>query len=111
MKVSSYPHGRGVVVVPRDAIVEGECSDLRRAVLEALEKGSSHIVLDLAEVPFVDSAGLELLCDLQAVCANGGANLRLASIEEVCREILRITDLEEQFQVFGSVEEAAKSVG
>lgn len=111
MKVNAYHHGRGTVIVPRDALVEGEGDDLQRAVADALGNGSSQIVLDMDEVPFVDSAGLELLCQLQGMCTNGGAHMKLASLSEVCGEILRITDLAARFERFDSVEEAAKGLG
>jgi len=110
MKIGTYHHHRCTVVAPRDAIVAGECDDLRRVVTEVLAGGSNPIVLDLSEVPFLDSAALELLCELQVKCADGGAPLRLASLGEVCKEILRITDLAGQFQTFDSVEEAAQSL-
>ncbi len=110
MKTSSHQHGRATVVAPRDAVVEGECDDVRRAVMEAVGNGSSHIVLDLSEVPFVDSAGLELFCELQTTCTTGGAHLKLASPDETCSEILRITDLDRQFQVYLSVEEAVRGL-
>ena len=110
MKVNAYHHGRGTVVVPRDAVVEGDCDELRQAVGEALANGSSQIVVDMEEVPFVDSTGLELLCELQATCTNGGACLKLASLGEVCCEIFRITDLAGRFERFGTVEEAAKGL-
>lgn len=110
MKISSYQHGKGMVVAPREAIVEGECADLQRAVGDALANGSSHIVLDLTEVPYIDSAGLEILTELQMSCGDGGAQLKFASIGEVCAEILRITELDTRFERFGTVEEAAKSL-
>lgn len=110
MKISSYQHGRGTVVTPREPILDGDCNDVRRSVVEALASGSSHIVLDMGEVPYVDSAGLELLCELQSTCSNGGAHFKVAALNETCEEILRITDLREQFQTFGSVEDAAKSL-
>lgn len=110
MKIGSYQHGRGTVIAPREAVVNGECDALQRSILDALANGSSHIVLDLSEVPFIDSAGLELLCEARTTCSDGGAQLKLASVGEVCREILRITDLDAQFESFDTVEEAAKSV-
>ncbi len=110
MKIDTYQHGRGIVIAPRDAIVEAECADLRRSVSEALARGPSQVVIDMAEVPFVDSAGLELLCELESTCSDGGAYLKLAATGDICNEILRITDLAGHFQVFPSVEEAAKSL-
>ncbi|MBN1347643.1 MAG: STAS domain-containing protein [Phycisphaerae bacterium] len=109
MKIASYQHGRATVVAPREAIVENDCADVQRSVLEAIANGASQIVVDLGEVPFIDSAGLELLCELQKTCADSGAHMKITSVDEMCREILRITDLAHQFQTFESVEEAVRS--
>ncbi len=110
MKISTYPHGRAMVVTPREAIVESDTGEVRHAVAEAVANGSSQIVLDFSEVPFIDSAGLELLGELQTLCGDSGAHLKLAALEDVCAEILRITDLAQKFQTFESVEEAVKGL-
>ncbi len=99
-----------MVIAPRDAIVHGDCDELRRAVGQAVAEGSSQIVVDLTDVPFIDSAGLELLCELQTSCIDGGAHLRLTGVNEVCSEILRLTELQSQFQIHDSVEEAARGI-
>jgi len=110
VKISSYQHGKATVVSPRDAIVESDCADLRHAVAQAIANGSSQIVIDLAEVPFIDSAGLELFCELQTTCAESGAHLKLASLDETCAEILHITDLDFRFHTFQTVEESIKGL-
>ena len=89
MRVSSYQHGKATIIAPREAIVEGECDDVRRSALEAVTSGSS---------------------ELQATCADSGAHLKLASPDEVCCEIFRITDLAQQFQTYPSVEEATQNL-
>jgi len=110
VKISTYPLGIVTVVRPREAIAQAETNDLRTAVAEAVTSGSAQIVFDLSEVPFIDSAGLELLIDLQATCTSSGGHLKLAALSDICSEILRLTDLADQFERFSTVEKAAKSL-
>jgi len=110
MKIGSYQVGRATVVVPREAIVQAEVDDLRHALEQAATPGSGWVVLDLSEVPFIDSAGLELLCEVQQLCIDSRGRLKLAVASDICSEILRLTDLAGRFEAYGSVEEAARSV-
>ena len=110
MKIGSYQVGRVTVVVPREAIVQGEVDDVRHAVEQTATSGSGWVVMDLSEVPFIDSAGLELLCELQQLCIDNRGRLKLAVASEICSEILRLTDLAGRFETYDSVEEAARSV-
>lgn len=110
MKIGSYQVGRATVVVPREAIVQAEVDDLRRALEQAVTPGWGWVVLDLSEVPFIDSAGLELLCEAQQLCIDKRGRLKLAVASDICSEILRLTDLAGRFEAYRSVEEAARSV-
>jgi anti-anti-sigma factor len=111
MKLSSYEINGTLVFTPREAIVQGECDELRAFIADkALSGSSAHAVIDLGEVPFIDSAGLELLCDLKSACAKGGGQFMLACVTDICQEIFRLTDLSSRFDVFDSVEEGVKSL-
>ena len=110
MKIGSYQVGRATVVVPREAIVQAEVDDLRHALEQAATPGSGWVVVDLSEVPFIDSAGLELLCNVQQLCIDNRGRLKLAVASDICSEILRLTDLDGRFEAYDSVEEAARSV-
>jgi anti-anti-sigma regulatory factor len=69
---------RGSVRVSGHLTVQG--ADLLRGTVECLRRsGHARVLLDLAEVSTVDSAGLHDLCALQqAVAADGGELLVLA---------------------------------
>lgn len=111
MKLSSYEVNGTLVFAPREAIVQSECDELRGFIAEkALSGPSVHTVMDLGEVPFIDSTGLELLCDLKRACAEVGGQFMLACVTDICQEILRLTDLSSRFDIFDSVEEGVKSL-
>lgn len=109
MKLSKYRSGAAHVIRPGEAIVKEDVDELRFAFAETDTDGGSQIVLDLSEVPFIDSAGLELLLELHEACRDSGGNLKLGSPTEICREIFRLTDLKTQFNMCDTVEEATRS--
>lgn len=96
------------MVTLRDAITKGELADFSAAVTDAIESDRGSVILDLAEVPYIDSAGLERLIELQQEYADRGGQIRLATPSEICHEALRITGLLPRFSVFNSIEEAAR---
>jgi anti-sigma B factor antagonist len=88
-----------------------ESNQLRTKLKEALSEGKTRLVLDLAEVTYIDSAGLGTLVAGFTSAQNQGANLKLANLTKRFREQLNITKLVTVFDVYDSVEDAVKSFG
>ena len=108
MKLSSYKSGSASVICPREAITQAECDQIRLMVAEASVSGTSTIILDLSEVPFVDSVGLEMMLDLDRGCRDRGGRLKLVGLSDNCTDILRLTDLTSRFEILPTVEQALR---
>jgi anti-anti-sigma factor len=67
---------------------------------ECFENGQPRLVFDLAGVPLMDSAGLELLLDLRDDCQKRGGAMQICSPNALCRDILIATGLTAQFAIF-----------
>ena len=81
--------------------ISGEHVDELAALLEArLDRGQPQIVLDLQSVAIIDSAGLELLLDVQEKCQRMGGALKLANLGALCREVLKATGVGSRFEIF-----------
>lgn len=89
----------GIVDV-RGPIILGEGNlRLRGAIAELLEKGHLKVLLNLAEVSYVDSSGLgELVKTLTTVHSRGG-HLKIASLNKRLADLLRVTRLESVFDI------------
>ena len=74
-----------------------ECEAVRTELLAALPVRIPYIVLDLRKLRLIDSAGLELLCDIQSLCSQRGGSVRLAACSPLIADVLRITGLDLQF--------------
>jgi anti-sigma B factor antagonist len=79
---------------------------LRQRLIELVEGGSQHIVVDMEQVEFLDSTGLGVLVGgLKRVRALDGS-LRLVCSQERILKIFRITGLEKVFGIYGTVDAA-----
>jgi anti-anti-sigma regulatory factor len=61
MKIDLQRHGTVTVVVPQDALTESTVAELRTALEREGLQHNVRLVLDLAQVAYVDSAGIEFL--------------------------------------------------
>ena len=68
---------------------------LEQAVRGALEAGAERLVLDLANLTFVDSSGLRLLITLSARAPDEGWTLALTRPPEPSMSVFRLTGAEE----------------
>jgi anti-sigma B factor antagonist len=86
-----------------------ESSQLRTKIKDVLGQGKTRLVLDLAEVTYIDSAGLGTLVAGFTSAQNQGANMKLANLTKRFDELLHITKLVTVFDVYKTVEDALKS--
>ena len=86
-----------------------ESNQVRIKIKEMLGKGKSQIVLDLAEVSYIDSAGLGTLVSGYTSAQNQGANMKLANLTKRFDEQLHITKLVTVFDCYKNLEDALKS--
>jgi anti-sigma B factor antagonist len=79
---------------------------LRKQLKDLLAKQPPVIVVNMAEVPYIDSSGVATLVEcLQGVSRYGG-KLRLAALRQQTRSVFEISRLDSVFTILGTVEEA-----
>jgi anti-sigma B factor antagonist len=84
--------------VGKIALAEGTVL-LRDTIHDFLKQGNNRIILNLADVDFIDSAGLgELVRTLASVRSHSG-QLKLVNPSENVRKLLRITKLDHVFAI------------
>lgn len=72
-------------------------------------KGQPQIVVNLAGVPLLDSAGLEFLLELRDRTVRCGGAVQLAEPKALCRDILQATGLAGEFAIFEQLNAAVAS--
>lgn len=86
-----------------------ETMAVRNKVRETLNDGSKKIVLNLADVPYIDSSGVGELVSNFTTVTNAGGQLKLLNLTKKIRELLAITKLLTVFEVYDSEEKAVAS--
>jgi anti-anti-sigma factor len=68
------------------------------------------VIIDLSEVPYVDSAGLGSVINAHVSCTNAGRHLALVGVTERVRTLLQLTRVEQVFTIFPTLEDAERGV-
>ncbi len=101
--------GAVTVVRPVGPLTVAQAEEFREGALGKLGQGRPMIVIDLHGVPLVDSAVLEALVEVRdRVEARGGA-VKLAAINALCGDILRLTGVGHKFEQYQIVKSAVGS--
>ncbi len=108
MKFSTRRNGDVIIIDVEGKILLGEGDvEIKKAVDDLLKKSAKNILLNLAKVPYIDSAGLgEIIRCFTALRRNGGS-LKLLSPNERIIDLLNITNL---LNVFDSYEDEAAAL-
>jgi len=72
---------------------------LRTTLLDLAREGAIPVVLDLAAVPFLDSAGISLLIQAKKRLATNGSDLVLRAPQPNIRRVLEISGVTELFRI------------
>jgi anti-sigma B factor antagonist len=70
------------------------------------EQGIKRVVVNLEDVPFIDSRGLEALLAGYRIFGSDGQDFRLAAIQDQPWLVFELTGFDHVFQIFASVAEA-----
>ena len=78
---------------------EGTMS-IRNTAKDVVQGGAKKIILNLAGITYIDSAGVGELVGAYVTAGNNGAKLKLLGLTGKLREVLTITKLLTVFEVF-----------
>lgn len=93
-------------------LVMGEaCKAIRDEIHDLLEHGSRKILLNLAEVSYIDSAGLGELTAAYTSVKNRGGELKMANLTKRVHDLMQITKLYTIFDVHDDEKKALAAFG
>jgi anti-sigma B factor antagonist len=109
LSLSNRPAGNHMVVEVAGEIDVYTAPRLREKMVELVNAGHYHLVVDMESVDFLDSTGLGVLVGgLKRVRAHDGS-LRIVCTQERLLKIFRITGLTKVFPIHDTVDEAITS--
>jgi anti-sigma B factor antagonist len=88
----------------------GEAVDeLRQTMEEAFDNGETRVVINLAEVPMIDSSGIGLLVRFLTAAKQRGGNVKLVNPSKFAVQTLRLVGVLNLFEVFENDDTAVES--
>ena len=111
MQVNAESYGNAVILNLKGEFTEDSIIAFQQVVDHHLGDGQViDLVLNMEQVPFIDSAGLECLLDLQDRLAAKFGRVKLTCCDANVKKILEITHLARSFEVLADVAEAVKAI-
>lgn len=83
----------------------------RQTLDELLGSGDTRIVLDLSEVPWIDSSGIGLLVKILTSAKQRGGSVKLLNPSKFTVQTLKMICLLDLFEIFDDQQEAVDSFG
>ena len=110
MQIEERAVGDVVVLDLKGKITLGEGDELLKDKVNSLvNQGHKKIVLNLADVPYIDSAGLGEVVRTYTTVSRQGGSLKLLNLTKRITDLLSITKLLTVFETFDSESEAVRS--
>src|SRR5207237_3650666 len=107
------PISRAMVKKTRGNVLqlEGEIDlhvspEVAESLRTMIEKKPRRVVVDLANVTYLDSSGLAVLIEGMQNVQEYGGNFALANVQESVQHIFEIARLDQVFQIFPDVDSA-----
>jgi anti-sigma B factor antagonist len=111
LSLTTRSEGDSTVVVVGGEIDVYTAPKLREQLIDLVNAGKYHLVVDMEGVEFLDSTGLGVLVGgLKRVRAHDGT-LRLVCTQERILKIFRITGLTKVFPIHDTVDDAVNATG
>jgi len=110
MKLADYETDGISIIEPKGKIMGGpDATLLHEKLHEYIDQGKKKVVINLAQVDWMNSTGLGILISGLTTLKNNGGELKLANVTEKIHSLLTITKLVTVFEAYDSVEDAIKS--
>jgi anti-sigma B factor antagonist len=110
MQIAERESGAVTVLDLSGKITLGEDGNLLKDKLQSLlHQNKKNILFNLAQVSYVDSAGLGAIVSAYTTVTREGGSLKLANVTKKLQDLLSITKLLTVFETFDSEDEAIRS--
>jgi len=98
----------GTVIISLSGKIMGgpEAGEINNQINNLIDDGKKNIIIDLAEVEWMNSSGLGILIGAITTLKNNGGRLILVNVSERIENLLKITKLLTVFDIMKTVDEA-----
>ena len=110
MTVEVQRNGNVIVVQLAGELSKEACGQLQTTISSTLSEDRAAIVLDMSQIGFIDSKGLELLLWIRDTCRVSMVQFRLVGLGPQCLKILEVTRLAQEFHCADDLSEAVQTL-
>ena len=105
MQIATTPGSDRFVITVSGEVDLASSPELDTAIIAAIESGSSSLVIDLADVSFMDSSGLGVIVRGLKRCREADKDLDLVITNERVLKVFGITGLDQVIPIHDSIED------
>ena len=105
MNIKQRVEGDVTVFLPEGRIDTQAATDMDQALQAAVSEGRYNVVVDMAEVEYIGSAGLRSLAAVLVRCREEGGDMKIAALNERVTRVFNIV----AFDVLMSVHETSEA--
>lgn len=110
MEITQRAIDEKTCVISLDGTLNARSADHVKDVFrEVVGEGTRQVVLDLGDVPFIDSSGLAALVSGLKTLNEKEGSLKLASLQSQADLLFKLTMFDKVFEIFADVDSAAQS--
>ncbi len=109
MQVVINKEGSVTIVKPMGPIVMEEFDEMDEVLAKLEDKWSKRIVVNMSNVTFLDSAGLEMISRHGRQMINHGLTMKLCNLNETSQTIFDLTRIARQFEIYPDASSAIRS--
>jgi len=101
-----------VLIVHLAGYLDGHtCAELDRRITALIKAGAKRLVIELAGLSYIASAGVGIFINTQHIVEKAGGNLQLVSPSPSVREIFAILGLESLFVIHDTLSQGVTAAG
>jgi len=111
LNINIHETAEAVILDLSGRITLGEpLAELRDSIREALAGDRKSILLNLADVSYIDSSGLGQLISSYATTTSRGGQMKLLNLQKRVNDLMQVTKLLTVFETYTSEEAALRSL-
>lgn len=110
MKIEKRRNGDVTIFDLKGKILFGDGIDeLRQSVNASIKENEKHLILNFAEVPYLDSTGLGEVVRSYTTLKKEGGTVKITNLTNKVKDLMMVTKLITVFETFEDENEAVKS--
>ena len=110
MKIEKRKNGNVTILDLKGKILSGEgIEELRQTIDATIKQNEKQLVLNFAEVPYLDSTGLGEVVRSYTTLKKAGGTIKIMNLTNKVQDLLSVTKLITVFETFENENDAVKS--